>query len=398
MIFGRCKQYTLTHFRDFSGIAKIIVRVDFRSLFSLLKRTALFLFCFFIFHLNGGWPWPEVNPSYLPDKLSVENIPEWMVRQVESSLDYYKKTGISRSKISEFYESWTDPWTVKYTIQDNQVLMEKKVDHNVRIDRYYEALSLLCKLVGLPNVTLLICLHDALNNDYEVPIFVMAKNKHFNSHILLPDFEALGACYQVLIRKDITRYAIPWERKNPMLIWRGNSTQGTDLITADNFHFLTRFILCELSMNHPNIIDAKFTIWGDGHLQRIPCLKRYEAKTPWPSYEEQLKYKYHIIIDGQTCAYTASGWKLFTNSLIFRPDSENTQWYYPELKPYVHYIPVKANLEDLLEKLHWAQENDIEAKTIADNARRFAKDHITIDCNLLYLYHLITRYRELLVD
>lgn len=363
-----------------------------------LKWTALIVFLFFFVPINGGWPWPDSDPKYFPKQMSVENIPEWMDRQVENSLEYYIKTGISRSKITEFYETCEDSWILKYTIQDNQVYMEKKVSNNVRIDRYYDALTFLCKLVGLPNITLLICLHDSTNKEYEVPIFIMAKDKHLKSLILLPDFEALGACYQVLKRKDITNYRIPWERKKPILFWRGNSTQGTDLITAENYQLLARFILCDLSENHPNLIDAKFTLWGHEHLQSMPFLKRYEAKIPWPSYEEQLQYKYHIIIDGVSCAYTASGWKLFTNSLVLKPDSDNIQWYHPELKPYVHYIPVKSNLEDILEKLHWAQEHDTEAKSIADNARNFAKDHITIDFNLLYLYRLITRYSELLVD
>ena len=32
------------------------------------------------------------------------------------------------------------------------------------------------------------------------------------------------------------------------------------------------------------------------------------------------------------------------------------------LQPWVHYIPVKADLSDLVERIHWARDNDDKAK------------------------------------
>lgn len=38
---------------------------------------------------------------------------------------------------------------------------------------------------------------------------------------------------------------------------------------------------------------------------------------------------------------------------------------YMALKPWKHYVPIKRNLSDLLEKIEWAKEHDEEAKKIA---------------------------------
>ena len=45
--------------------------------------------------------------------------------------------------------------------------------------------------------------------------------------------------------------------------------------------------------------------------------------------------------------------------------------FYSDLKPWVHYVPVKADLSDLIEKIRWAKNNDDKAKKIVNNAQKF---------------------------
>jgi hypothetical protein len=51
---------------------------------------------------------------------------------------------------------------------------------------------------------------------------------------------------------------------------------------------------------------------------------------------------------------------------------------------------------DLLEKIQWAQANDLEAKAIARNAREFAVEHISESNNLIYLLYRIDEIRVVL--
>ena len=90
------------------------------------------------------------------------------------------------------------------------------------------------------------------------------------------------------------------------------------------------------------------------------------------SKTEMLQYKYQIDIDGEVSAWSGLWWKLYSNSVVFKVNSHYEQWYYNELKEWIHYIPVKADLSDLEEKYKWALENDNKCKDIAKAGREFA--------------------------
>ena len=45
-------------------------------------------------------------------------------------------------------------------------------------------------------------------------------------------------------------------------------------------------------------------------------------------------------------------------SLIFKQDSEYYEYFYHQLEPWVHYIPLKRDISDVVEKVEWAVQND----------------------------------------
>ena len=44
--------------------------------------------------------------------------------------------------------------------------------------------------------------------------------------------------------------------------------------------------------------------------------------------------------------------------MVFKQDSIYYEHFYSDLKPFVHYIPIKYDLSDLVEKINWAINND----------------------------------------
>jgi hypothetical protein len=64
----------------------------------------------------------------------------------------------------------------------------------------------------------------------------------------------------------------------------------------------------------------------------------------------------------------------------------------------IHYIPVKTNLEDLIEKINWGKTHDNEAREIGQAARKFAISHLTLKDHLVYLSLLIEKYSGCLVE
>ena len=43
---------------------------------------------------------------------------------------------------------------------------------------------------------------------------------------------------------------------------------------------------------------------------------------------------------------------------MFKQDSDYYEYFYRELEPWVHYVPLKRDISDVVEKVTWAREND----------------------------------------
>lgn len=48
------------------------------------------------------------------------------------------------------------------------------------------------------------------------------------------------------------------------------------------------------------------------------------------------------------------------DSVVLKQDSGYYEHFYNELRPWEHYIPIRADLGDLLEKIQWARDHDEE--------------------------------------
>ena len=327
-----------------------------------------------------------------------QDVPPWMENQIDGDLAYFQNKPISLKHLNYFAANHKNALLVKFSIIDNRLYMEKNwsIDYvDYRVAAYERNLRRLCQLAKFPNVVFLMTFHDASGFDSaEIPIFAMCKSTQDDRSILVPDFSSLNSDYQVLANKDITKEVPDWDNRKAQLIWRGSTAQsGFGMpFTEDTLDFFSRVTLCKLSQMYPDLINARFTIFAQGG-EKIPSLQKF--KGDWIPFEEQMNFKYQIQIDGNVASYSASGWKLFSNSLIFKTESPWIQWYSNELKPFVHYIPVRENLEDLLDQIKWARENDAEAKQIAKNARDFALTHITLSDDLRYLYYAICKYGQL---
>jgi len=98
-------------------------------------------------------------------------------------------------------------------------------------------------------------------------------------------------------------------------------------------------------------------------------------------YTPDLVKKYSMLIDIEGFgSYSARLKTLFWSHrpllLVNRPGNE---FFFEYLKEWVHYIPVKRDLSDLVEKTKWCMENYGKALIIAENAYQFSRIHLTRD-------------------
>ena len=222
--------------------------------------------------------------------------------------------------------------------------------------------------------------------DKYIPILSMSKTDNF-ADVLIPSHEDWGRV-QVNEGKYFPKCHInfdcnfnnDWKSKKSIAVFRGSSTGfGVDIETNN------RLKISYLSTIEKNkeYIDAGITKWNtrprkfinSEYLQTINVntlpFGLVEPLTPY----EQSNYKYIIHIDGHVSAFRLS-YELNMLSVVLMVESEWKIWYSHLLKPYVHYIPVKSDLSDIIDIIKWCKVNDEKCFEIAKNAQNFYSKYL----------------------
>lgn len=189
--------------------------------------------------------------------------------------------------------------------------------------------------------------------------------------IILPTYEITEATLQMLARTTLDIFAmraiqhLPWSKKIPKGFFRGRDSCRV----INRFLFLWKYAytisclllfkerldLVRLAKQHPDLIDANFTRMFFFHDIRAE-FEPLAEHIPMPKFFD---YKYQISIDGTVAAYRFP-YLLTGDSLIFKQDSPYYEHFYRDLIPNKHYVPIKKDLSDLIEKLQWAKNHDNE--------------------------------------
>lgn len=98
-------------------------------------------------------------------------------------------------------------------------------------------------------------------------------------------------------------------------------------------------------------------------------------------------------MDGTVAAYRFP-YLMLGSSLVLKQDSHYYEHFYSHLKAGAHYVPVKRNLSDLLEKIKWAKENDAEAREIARAGQAAARELLQPSRLYCYYYKVLHMYSE----
>ena len=105
------------------------------------------------------------------------------------------------------------------------------------------------------------------------------------------------------------------------------------------------------------------------------------------------QFKYQVNVDGTVAAYRFP-YLMLGNSLVLKQDSQYYEHFYSYLKPGVHFLPVKRDLSDVLEKIKWAKENDAEAREISRAGQAAARELLQPSRLYCYYYRVLHTYSE----
>ena len=197
---------------------------------------------------------------------------------------------------------------------------------------------------------------------------------------LIPDAFFLESDGYEVLRRAVAEQQLPsWDMRQDIVFWRGSaSTRGVRLDggAVTTLADVPRVALCLTLREVPRTDAAIIAPWGfdTPPEQAIAWLSaQLIFRSPVPPLE-QAAYRFLIDIDG-----VANAWgffeKLLLGSCILKIASPYEQWFYPDIEPWVHYVPVKQDLSDLTEKISWCRSNSGFARAIARSGQQFALGH-----------------------
>jgi hypothetical protein len=224
-------------------------------------------------------------------------------------------------------------------------------------------------------------------------LLAFAKNIKSNCVILIPDTITLKTCNSLQKEAKKGSSVYQWNQKKSQLFWRGASTGGA--VTEKNFMEIPRIQLTALSLLNPSFINSRLTSLCQMDKNMEKKLEESGFSGERVPMWQHMRYKYQMLIDGNSSAYARAYWQLFSNSVIFKQTSSNIQWYYNELQPYKHFIPVAHNLSNLIGQIKWARRNEKKVKKIIRKANIFAESSLNYEDMLLYIYVLLCEYAKI---
>lgn len=162
--------------------------------------------------------------------------------------------------------------------------------------------------------------------------------------------------------KRNTKEDIPFERKYDYIMWRGCSSG-----------FGKRLPLVKKYFYHKEI-DVGFT--GVELRDPFPEESRKWIKNI-KKPKEMLKYKFLISVEGNDGA-TDLKWKLYSNSCVLMPHPPKICTWFMEdhLVPWVHYVPLQWNFNDLEQKYQWCLHHQEQCKQISKNATKYVEQFL----------------------
>ncbi|CAM4490367.1 unnamed protein product [Leuciscus chuanchicus] len=166
-----------------------------------------------------------------------------------------------------------------------------------------------------------------------------------------------------LMRDDLKKSAAqwPWKKKSPKGFFRGSRTSSE------------RDPLILLSREAPDLVDAEYTK-NQAWKSEKDTLGRPPAKEI--PLIEHCEYKYLFNFRGVAASFRLK--HLFLcGSLVFHVGEEWLEFFYSQLKPWVHYIPVKQDLSDL-------------------RGQHFILEHLRMEDVSCYWERLLTDFSKLL--
>jgi len=149
-------------------------------------------------------------------------------------------------------------------------------------------------------------------------------------------------------------------KKRGKVFWRGTTT-GQITNPANRFECVSMW------WKKSDKIDVSFSFISQNKTEYAKYV------TQSTSIDEFLMHKYVMSIEGND-KDSGLNWKLNSNSVVFMAKPRCVSWLMEDqLIPNYHYILVRDDFSDLLERFQWCEANPLECEQIIRNANRYMR-------------------------
>ena len=262
-----------------------------------------------------------------------------------------------------------------------------------------DTLALLLSLTRMPDVDFLydggenVC-HGTLRRSKPVAIFT-TETADGCDNVLTPPRAFVG------VLPDNARWAAraaqgvwAWHQRINNVLFRGTTTGGRPFNKSGHLQSL-RAKAVAFSLQHPELLDARFATrsgtFGEQDEQELLRRGMTAERGSFLTWYDALKYRAALVLDGNTVADRLA-FIMASTTAVIKVDSPRREAYYSLMQPYVHYVPVHADLSNLEAQLRWALANETRLHTIARNGAKFALAHLSRRATLCHWTTLLIRY------
>ncbi|XP_024882317.1 KDEL motif-containing protein 1-like [Temnothorax curvispinosus] len=285
-----------------------------------------------------------------------------------------------RESIIKRYDRPSSVSICHYVLKSNRVYRQCYGQH-VGFKIFMDAILLsLARKVTLPDIEFFANLGDwplVPDSGPLHPIFSWCGSES-TKDIVMPTYDITESSLEAMGRVMLDTLSVqgnglPWENKTEQLFWRGRDSRRE------------RLDLVDISRKHLELFNVSITNFFFFRDE----IDKYGPTQNYVSFFKFFEYKYQLNIDGTVAAYRFP-YLLSGDSLVFKQESKYYEFFYKALTPGLHYVPVKSDLSNLVEKIMWAKEHDEDGLKIAKSARQFVRDNLLprdILCFYTVLFH-----------
>ncbi len=191
---------------------------------------------------------------------------------------------------------------------------------------------------------------------------------------LVPDVSFMRSRGYAKYRRVAAMHPDNWSTRSDVVLWRGApSGRGVWSGTMDENEpgLKPRLRMC-IKLREVPKVDAKIYRAYGANAQAE--LKKHRLFGEFIPQESWVGRKFALDIDGVCNAWGNLFVRLILGCCVIKVASPYgyRQWYYDELLPWRHYVPVQSDMSDLLEMIDWCHSHDAQCRAIAAAGQEFA--------------------------